>query len=87
MGGRLVWGRGRGWRGDGNARPLHWCGAQPLALHPKHYSLHTSHPTPRSLLEKTVDLNALFTLAAPIMHLMPDFQAQLKTERQAAGAR
>lgn len=29
------------------------------------------------LLEKLVDLNALFTLAAPIMHRMPDFQQQL----------
>lgn len=44
-------------------------------------------PTHPSLLEKAVDLNALFTLAAPIMHLMPDFQSQLKAERQAAAAR
>jgi len=29
------------------------------------------------LLEKMVDLNALFTLAAPIMHKMPDFQQQV----------
>lgn len=34
------------------------------------------------LLEKIVDLNALFTMAAPIMHLMPDFQQQLKALRQ-----
>lgn len=34
------------------------------------------------LLEKTVDLNALFTIAAPIMHLMPDFQQQLKAAQE-----
>jgi hypothetical protein len=29
------------------------------------------------LVEKLVDLNALFTLAAPIMHTMPDFKQQI----------
>eukprot|EP00879_Flechtneria_rotunda_P021053 GHRR01022179.1.p1 GENE.GHRR01022179.1~~GHRR01022179.1.p1 ORF type:complete len:148 (+),score=48.49 GHRR01022179.1:803-1246(+) len=29
------------------------------------------------LLEKLVDLNALFTIAAPFIHLMPDFKQQL----------
>lgn len=33
------------------------------------------------LLEKLIDLNALFTLASPIMHLMPDFQQQLAALR------
>jgi hypothetical protein len=33
------------------------------------------------LLEKLVDLNALFSLAAPIMHRMPDFQQQLAALR------
>jgi hypothetical protein len=33
------------------------------------------------LLEKLVDLNALFTMAAPIMHRMPDFQQQLAALR------
>ncbi|GBF94051.1 testosterone 17-beta-dehydrogenase [Raphidocelis subcapitata] len=36
------------------------------------------------LLEKTIDLNVLFTLAAPIMHLMPDFQQQLRAEQERA---
>jgi hypothetical protein len=33
------------------------------------------------LLEKTVDLGALFSMAAPFMHLAPDFQAQLRDAR------
>lgn len=38
------------------------------------------------LLEKLVDLNALFTLAAPLMHLMPDFQEQLAALRSSTTA-
>ncbi|KAF8072870.1 HSD17B12 [Scenedesmus sp. PABB004] len=34
------------------------------------------------LLEKLVDLNALFTLAAPVMHHMPDFKDQLAALRR-----
>lgn len=34
------------------------------------------------LVEKVVDLGALFSLAAPVMHLLPDFKAQLEKERQ-----
>lgn len=34
------------------------------------------------LVEKVVDLGALFSLAAPIMHLMPDFKMQLAKERE-----
>lgn len=37
------------------------------------------------LLEKMVDLNALFTLASPIMHRMPDFQQQLAALRSSPG--
>lgn len=33
------------------------------------------------LMEKLVDLNALFTLSAPVMHLMPDFKQQLAALR------
>lgn len=36
------------------------------------------------LVEKVVDLGALFSLAAPVMHLMPDFKLQLQKEREAA---
>ncbi len=40
------------------------------------------------LLEKTIDLGAMFTAATPIMHRMPDFQQQLKMARDAkAGKR
>lgn len=34
------------------------------------------------MLEKIVDLNGLFTLAAPIMHRLPDFQDQLRAARE-----
>lgn len=37
------------------------------------------------LVEKVVDLGALFSLAAPVMHLLPDFKAQLAKEQAAAG--
>jgi hypothetical protein len=37
------------------------------------------------MLEKVVDLNGLFSLAAPVMHLMPDFQQQLRAAREARG--
>jgi len=37
------------------------------------------------LVDKAVDLGALFSLAAPLMHLLPDYRAQLAKERAAAG--
>jgi short-subunit dehydrogenase len=37
------------------------------------------------LVEKVVDLGALFSLAAPVMHLMPDFKLQLRKEQEAKG--
>jgi hypothetical protein len=37
------------------------------------------------LLEKLVDLNFLFTLASPIMHLMPDFKQQIQRLKDGAG--
>ena len=42
-------------------------------------------PTLR-LLEKLVDLNALFTLVAPWMHLSGDFKQALAAERAARGS-
>ena len=38
------------------------------------------------LLEKLVDLNALFTLAQHVMHRAPDFQQQLRALREQASA-
>jgi hypothetical protein len=64
--------RQRGPRGGGGRGALEGAAARSSPAQPQHAAFLLSRlaPPPR-LLEKTVDLNALFTLAAPIMHLMP----------------